>query len=301
MPTSQAASSSSTPAPPPPPSRPPQDIDCCPIAPLVASGLVTGDVYVHRYGSSDDAGDKDEDDEEDEAPSGGSKKQQQRNTAAAQRQQRGASTSQAAPATGTSSSSRGRISSAQQFLRRGKGGASCRAVRFAADGASLVCGYESGSIQVIDLETGKLAARLPKAHGAGISRLLCLDAGGGGSATNLVVAGDENGGLKIWDLRAANGGGAEPVYKYSKHTDFISGLAQRQGGGGESSTGGGSVGMLVAVSGDGTLSVHDLRKREALARSEDDADDEMLSGGVWARACVCLGGVLLGRRQWRLG
>jgi ATP-dependent RNA helicase DOB1 len=32
------------------------------------------------------------------------------------------------------------------------------------------------------------------------------------------------------------------------------------------------------VSGDGTLSVHDLRAAKALARSEDDADDELLSG-----------------------
>jgi hypothetical protein len=35
---------------------------------------------------------------------------------------------------------------------------------------------------------------------------------------------------------------------------------------------------LLAVSADGTLSVHDLRTSKPLARSEDDADDELLSG-----------------------
>jgi hypothetical protein len=60
---------------------------------------------------------------------------------------------------------------------------------------------------------------------------------------------------------------------YGKHTDFISGLTQRRGDGG-------GPGTLLAASGDGTLSVHDLRRGEAAARSEDDADDEMLSGGA---------------------
>lgn len=82
---------------------------------------------------------------------------------------------------------------------------------------------------------------------------------------NMPTAGDEDGALKLWDLRQ---GGASPAMSYSKHTDFISGLTQRA-----------SDGVLVVVSGDGTLSVHDLRSKKALARSEDDADDEMLSGG----------------------
>jgi hypothetical protein len=253
-----------------------QDCDCCPVAPLVASGLVTGDVFVHRYGDGDDdGGDEpgssggDDDEEEGEAKGGGSRGAKKQ-SAAAQRQQRGASTSANAAAASSA------VKASRVLRRRGKGGASCRAVRFAADGSGLVCGYESGSLQLLDLETGKLAARLPAAHGAGVTRLLCLDGSSGGRApAGLVVAGDEDGGLKIWDVRAGNGA---PVYDYKQHTDFISGLAQRHGDGGGSS-GGSSGGVLVAVSGDGTLSVHDLRKGAAVARSEDDADDEMLSGG----------------------
>ena len=251
-------------------------------------------MFVHRYSDAADGGGGSGDDD-DSGGGGGSKKKKKAAAAAAA----------AAATTGGS-----KLRAEQALHRRGKGAASCRALRFTGDGAALACGYESGSVQLIDLETGKLSARLPKAHAAGISRLLCLDAcggasgsgggaggGGGGAPAVLVAAGDEDGGLRIWDLRCPLGGGAgggssggasgsgdgpKPVYSYSKHSDFISGLALRHGGGGGAGGGGGSggPGALLVVSGDGTLSVHDLRKPEALARSEDDADDEMLSGAL---------------------
>lgn len=164
---------------------PAQDCDCCSVAPLMASGLVSGDVFVHKYHSAGDP-----------APGGcgadnpgglADDYDAATLTAAAQRQQRGASSSAAAAGCGSSS---GKVSAEQALHRRGKGGSSCRAVRFATDGSSVICGYESGSIQLLDLETGKLAARLAKAHDAGISRLLAVDGGARGAAAALVVAGE---------------------------------------------------------------------------------------------------------------
>jgi ATP-dependent RNA helicase DOB1 len=70
----------------------------------------------------------------------------------------------------------------------------------------------------------------------------------------------------------SSGGGRAPAMAYDDHTDFISGLCEHTG-----ASGGAGGATLLVTSGDGTLSVHDLRKRKALARSEDDADDEMLS------------------------
>jgi hypothetical protein len=152
-----------------------QDCDCSPVAPLVACGLVTGDVFVHRYGPKE---------EEVVVVGGGGGG----DGGGAARQQRGASSSGAG------------MAAARVLHRRGKGGASARAVRFTADGSGVVCGYESGSIQLLDLESGKLAARLPRAHTAGISRLLALDGGsgdGGGAGRIMVAAGDEDGALKV--------------------------------------------------------------------------------------------------------
>ncbi|KAF6266735.1 WD40-repeat-containing domain protein [Scenedesmus sp. NREL 46B-D3] len=73
-----------------------------------------------------------------------------------------------------------------------------------------------------------------------------------------------DGGLCIWDLRSQ-----QHVLKYSKHSDYVSGLTVSE-----------KQQALLAVSGDGTLSVHDLRSRKPLARSEDDADDELISVAV---------------------
>jgi hypothetical protein len=48
--------------------------------------------------------------------------------------------------------------------------------------------------------------------------------------------------------------------------------------------------VLLASSGDGTLSAHDLRSRTVLAHSESDADDELLSGGLLGGGGHCTAG-----------
>lgn len=155
-------------------------------------------------------------------------------------------------------------SASQVLARSSKKGASCRAVCFAADGQTLLAGFATGSILQLDSGTGKLVARMTKAHSAGINRMLALS-----GQQQLLAAGDDSGNISIWDLRSQ-----ESVYQYKQHTDFISGLAQHHTSGKQQQD------MLVAVSGDGTLSVHDLRSRQLVARSETDADDELLSGEV---------------------
>lgn len=112
---------------------------------------------------------------------------------------------------------------------------------------------------------------MTKAHAAGINRLLALVSG---QQTDLLAAGDDSGGLIVWDTRTQ-----AAAYTYSKHTDYISGLVQHAAlAGGGSSSKQQHQDALLAVSGDGTLSVHDLRAGKVIARSESDADDELLSG-----------------------
>lgn len=57
------------------------------------------------------------------------------------------------------------------------------------------------------------------------------------------VTGDDNGAIKLWDTRARESCGS-----FSPHTDYVSDLTLHDGSG-----------TLLATSGDGTLSVNDLR------------------------------------------
>lgn len=153
--------------------------------------------------------------------------------------------------------------SVQQVLcRDSKKGASCRAVVFSSDSSDLLCGFETGTILQLDPATGKASVRLTKAHNAGINRLLAVP-----DNPHLVAAGSDDGGICIWDLRSQ-----QTAYKYSRHKDFISCLTLSD-----------KHQALLAVSGDGTLSVHDVRSVKAIAHSETNADDELLSGDTASR------------------
>lgn len=145
----------------------------------------------------------------------------------------------------------------QVLCRDSKKAASCRAVVFSSTGSDLICGFETGTILQLDPATGKAKSRLTKAHSAGINRLIPLP-----DSPYSVAAGDNDGAVYIWDLRSQ-----QTVYKYSKHKDFVSCMTVSD-----------KHQALLAVSGDGTLSVHDLKSSKALAHSETDADDELLSG-----------------------
>ncbi|GFH05744.1 predicted protein [Haematococcus lacustris] len=88
--------------------------------------------------------------------------------------------------------------------------------------------------------------------------------GGWAAGSGMAVSGDEDGVVKVWDQRSR-----KQVMAYRKHTDFISDAALQP-----------QEAALVVSSGDGTLSVHDLRACRLRARSETDADDELLSVAV---------------------
>ncbi len=129
---------------------------------------------------------------------------------------------------------------------------------FTLDGGAIVAGYEDGLLAVTDAETFQPTLKLAGAHDAPISALRVV-------SENLFAVGDEDGAVRLWDRR----GGPSPAYHSGRHTDFITDLALHA-----------RDSCLVATSGDGTISVHDLAKRKLRARSEEDADDELLSAVV---------------------
>ncbi|DBA90662.1 hypothetical protein WJX77_010677 [Trebouxia sp. C0004] len=131
---------------------------------------------------------------------------------------------------------------------------SCRAVQFSGLGDALLTGSADKSIVLLDTGTCKVQRIQQNAHPTGISRLAVL------SETSF-VSGDDNGLMKTWDQRQP-----ESTATFEAHTDFVSDMVLHE-----------REQCLVAVSGDGTLTVNDLRTNKIRAQSENDADDELLS------------------------
>ncbi|KAJ4486864.1 WD40-repeat-containing domain protein [Lentinula lateritia] len=132
---------------------------------------------------------------------------------------------------------------------------SCRGIAINEDGGRLYTVGKGKGIHTIDTETGKLIESRAKAHEIAINRVESV-------TPWLLSTGDDGGVIKLWDPRKK-----EPVRKYTHHFDYITDFLWLD-----------DKKQLVTTSGDGTLSVIDVRARtsEPLAQSEDQ-EDELLS------------------------
>ncbi|KAJ7944022.1 WD repeat-containing protein 55 [Quillaja saponaria] len=130
---------------------------------------------------------------------------------------------------------------------------SCRAVRFINDGRAILTGSPDCSILATDVETGSTIARLDNAHEDAVNRLINL--------TELTVAsGDDGGCIKVWDTRQRSCSNSFDV-----HEDYVSDMTFAS-----------DAMKLLGTSGDGTLSVCNLRTNKVQAQSEF-SEDELLS------------------------
>ncbi|TFK78435.1 WD40 repeat-like protein [Polyporus arcularius HHB13444] len=132
---------------------------------------------------------------------------------------------------------------------------SCRTLAVSADGSQLWAAGKAKAIHTIDVETGEVVETRAAAHDVTINRMKRLQ-------PHLLASGDDDGVIKLWDPRKP-----DAVRKYTHHFDFISDFMYLN-----------DKKQLVATSGDGTLSVMDIRskKMEPVAQSEDQ-EDELLS------------------------
>ncbi|KAF8019171.1 hypothetical protein BT93_H3916 [Corymbia citriodora subsp. variegata] len=184
------------------------DIDFHPSEQLVASGLISGDLLLYRYGDG---------------------------------------------------------SSPEKLLEVKAHSESCRAVRFINDGKAILTGSPDCSILATDVETGSVIARVENAHEAAVNRLVNL-------TESTIATGDDNGSIKVWDTRQRS-----CCNTFSVHEDFISDMTFAS-----------DSMKLVATSGDGTLSVCNLRSNKVQTRSEF-SEDELLSVVIMksGRKVVC--------------
>eukprot|EP00299_Pterocystis_sp_00344_P013893 c6851_g1_i1.p1 GENE.c6851_g1_i1~~c6851_g1_i1.p1 ORF type:complete len:364 (-),score=74.01 c6851_g1_i1:22-1113(-) len=148
----------------------------------------------------------------------------------------------------------------------------CRALNFSVDAQYLYTCSSDKSVRSVDCNTATVAWSQTRAHADPINALKCL-------TEQIMSTGDDEGVVKIWDIRTNT-----PTKEFSENSDFISDMAlsadQR---------------MLIVTSGDGHLSVFDLRKGILEAMS-DNIDDELLSialvKGGQKVVCGSQGGVL---------
>lgn len=174
----------------------PFDLDFHPSSPLVATGLINGDVHLYKYSA-------------DSIP--------------------------------------------QRLLAIHAHDESCRAVRFVDSGRVFLTGSPDCSILALDVETGAQIARFKDAHEAAVNRLVNL-------TETTIASGDDEGCIKVWDTRQR-----ACCNSFKAHEDFISDMTFATG----------SM-QLIGTSGDGTLSVCNLRRNKVQAQSEF-SEDELLS------------------------
>jgi WD40 repeat protein len=152
-----------------------------------------------------------------------------------------------------------------------------RAVEFAYGGA-VVCGASATkNIHVIDLESEKIVQTIDTDDEFGaIHRMRCVD-DVFPSHQYMVCTGDDAGSVALWDVRtgnaSANDSNASPACRVHSHTDYVSDILSYP-----------QKNAILSVSGDGTLCMMDVRMNaltkpvlKVRHRSEDDADDELLS------------------------
>ncbi|EJD02027.1 WD40 repeat-like protein [Fomitiporia mediterranea MF3/22] len=132
---------------------------------------------------------------------------------------------------------------------------SCRGLATNEDGSHIYAVGKGKAMHTIDASTGVIMDTRTAIHQAPINRVKRL-------MPYMLCTGDDDGVVKLWDPRKS-----EEVRSYDHHFDFISDFMWI-----------GDKKQLVVTSGDGTLSVIDVRSKKPgpLAQS-DDQEDELLS------------------------
>ncbi|KAK4476991.1 hypothetical protein RD792_016192 [Penstemon davidsonii] len=130
---------------------------------------------------------------------------------------------------------------------------SCRALRFVNEGRAILTGSPDCSILATDTETGTEITRLENSHGAAVNRIVNL-------TESTIASGDDEGCVKVWDTRQRS-----CCNSFHVHEEYISDITSAS-----------DSMKLLATSGDGTLSVCNLRSNKVQTRSEF-SEDELLS------------------------
>ncbi|KAE8010306.1 hypothetical protein FH972_006688 [Carpinus fangiana] len=131
---------------------------------------------------------------------------------------------------------------------------SCRAARFIDGGSAIATCSPDRSILTVDVVTGSPKYRLENAHCDPISRLINLD-------ETTIATGDDEGCIKVWDTRNRKRSCCNTFHAHRHYISDITFCSE------------GSKLKLLATSGDGSLSVYDIRENKVQAQSEFSGHD----------------------------
>lgn len=98
---------------------------------------------------------------------------------------------------------------------------SCRGLAFSHTGSSIYSISKDKGLFATDTETGKVVDSWVDVHEAAPSRVLPIDEG-------MVVTGDDDGVVRLWDPRKGGGVGVKPVRMWDHHFDWITDMVYLQ-------------------------------------------------------------------------
>ena len=125
---------------------------------------------------------------------------------------------------------------------------SCRGVYFHQD--KLYTIGSDGSIRIFDPETLSPIGNWQQAHHTPINLLHFM-------TNNLMASGDDDGYVKLWDVRENQNN----IFTFHEHATYISSFASQD------------PKLLLATSGDGVLSVYDVKKFKTFLLSENQEEE----------------------------
>ncbi|XP_066157402.1 WD repeat-containing protein 55 homolog [Euwallacea fornicatus] len=149
----------------------------------------------------------------------------------------------------------------------------CRDIEFSLDGKLLLSTSKDKSIMISDFDSCKLLRFYENSHDSPVYCLTVID-------ENLFATGDEDGRVKLWDLREK---GDKQIYQTRKNEDYISDIVCDS-----------AHKYLLCSSGDGSLTTIDLQKRGIFMQSEE-LDDELTCLGLFRSETKLIAGSTQGK------
>ncbi|GAB0094290.1 WD repeat-containing protein 55 homolog [Sergentomyia squamirostris] len=149
----------------------------------------------------------------------------------------------------------------------------CRDVEFSEDGDVLYTTSKDKSIMITDVNTGKLRRFYDEAHETAIYCVRPIN-------ENLIATGDDDGYLKVWDLRTAE---KVPLFSLHEVDDYISCIHSND-----------SKKIILMTSGDGYLTSINLGARKMYVQSEQ-YEEELTCMGLYRNDSKLVVGTSKGR------
>lgn len=134
-----------------------------------------------------------------------------------------------------------------------------RDIEFSSDGRDLFSASRDKSIILSDCETGKFKRFWDGAHDEPIYTISVID-------ENLIASGDDDGTVKLWDLRNRTN---DPVFSLKEVEDYISKIITNS-----------QKKLLVCTSGDGLMTTLNIASKKMYVQSEP-YEEELTCSGIF--------------------